>query len=162
MLGCLCLPAMTVPKYKSCRPSSLSALSGRGWRVERIVCEPAHIRAEQTSQGEVKIKLVERQLLLMNLCHNRIILSPLTLCFWSTFQVLSSSLCFLYIPHPSTTTTNPLFFPVIIPVPLQDCWCPQRECGMLEEFKSNRCLITVLITDTHTHTCYSDKQWQRW
>lgn len=166
------LQAIDVPKYKSCQLCSL--IFPTCWlRKERWedCVEVAHIGNEQSNQDEVKIKLQETQLPLMNTC------------LWHTLTMKSSLLpshsisdlplrschhpCYFSPFLPSLPPTPLFFFHVIIPLLLWDRWSPQRDCGMLEEYESNRCLITVLIaghreTHTHTHTCYSDKQWQRW
>lgn len=128
-------------------------------RGEKIVCELAHMVNETTNQ--IKIKREEgwqRKAFASNEQHlssvhafNHILPPPPSLYFSSTSQFPSSahafSLYFLSLP-------SSFFFPVIIPLLLWDCWSPQRDCGMLEEYESNRCLITVLIAghgETYTH-----------
>lgn len=74
---------------------------------------------------------------------------------------MSSSRCFLSLLLPSASIflfLRDAFSPVIIPLLLRDCWSPRRRRGTLEEYESNRCLITVLIAGHgETGTRYSDE-----
>lgn len=127
-----------------------------------------------TNQDEIKIKRGavdrERQLALMNnICPrhslNQIIL-PLPglylrayLSLPVTVPVISPSLPLVFFFFFSLSLS-----PALTPPLLCDCWSPKRDRGMLQEYESNRCLITVLIAghgETHARV-HSDEQRQRW
>lgn len=115
------------------------------WK-KAIVCNEQHLSQEQSQSNHPS----SYSWSLLVLSYFSLLSSPsllfcLTLCCYAfVFPLLTLSSCH----HPTLL--------------LQDGWSPLRDCGMLEEYMSNRCLITVLIagqgeTDMYTHS-HSDRE----